>query len=150
MRHWGHDTEQIIFQDSQSIMFSNRLSRSGVEQKGRGNHSCCSLSQRTINLKILRWNPTVSLTYIDHEKREQNQVLRSYIWAVYMKDLRTMQSREVPMGPGRPSKTQLYSSGSYTPCGCSRHLSQWWRGILDTPVGEQTTLDCLMVYLDYY
>lgn len=54
-----------------------------------------------------------------------------------LKLLRTMQSRGVPTGPGRPSKTQLYSSGSDTPCGCSRHLSQLWHGILDTPAGKK-------------
>lgn len=59
-----------------------------------------------------------------------------YFCTVCMKYLHTMQIRGVPTGPGRPSKTRLYSSGSDTPCGCSHHLSQLWHGILDTPVGK--------------
>lgn len=61
-----------------------------------------------------------------------------------------MQSRGVPTGPGRPSKTQLYSSGSDTPCGCSRHLSQLWHGILDTPAGKKGILESLIVWLNHY
>lgn len=48
-----------------------------------------------------------------------------------------MLSHEVPMDPGKPSRTQLYSFGSDTPCGCSHHLSQWSHGILDTPVSRK-------------
>lgn len=55
----------------------------------------------------------------------------------YLKYLNTRLSRGVPMDPGRPSRTQLYSFGSDKPCGCSHHLSQWWHGILDIPVRRE-------------
>lgn len=59
----------------------------------------------SINLKILRWNPTISLTFIDHEKREQKQVLRSCICAVYM-----FTHHADPWGSHGPRQTQQNSA----------------------------------------
>ncbi len=49
----------------------------------------------------------------------------------------TKQSHVAPRVPGKPSRILLCSSGSGTPCGCSHHLSLWWRGILDIPAIQQ-------------
>ena len=42
-------------------------------------------------------------------------------------------SRVVPRSRGRPSRSRPGSSGSCTPCGCSRRPSRWSRCTWDTP-----------------
>lgn len=53
----------------------------------------------------------------------------------------TRQTHEAPRGPDTPSRTQLCSSGSDRPCGCSPRPSQWWRGILGIPVDSTQNTD---------
>lgn len=56
-----------------------------------------------MNLKILRWNPTISLTFIDHDKQEQKQV---YLCSVY----EGFTHHAEPWGSHGPRQTQQNSA----------------------------------------
>lgn len=45
----------------------------------------------------------------------------------------TMMIHGAPRVQGTPSRSQPYSSGFYTPCGCSLRPSRWSLCTLDTP-----------------
>ena len=75
-----------------------------------------------------------------------------WLWLVHQSPVLTMMSHEVPTGQDRPSRSQPCSSGFYTPCDYSRHLSLWSHDTWDIPAWnknqfeERVVMDLKVLY----